>query len=567
MMRFSGIAFFVLCFFTGVTSFGQEIFLDESYDDWSDEELLLEDTGDPYLGFDVEQLYVANDQEYLFIRLVFNQEVQLQDGSNVAIRIDLDNNPNTGFTVNGIGADLTFFLGTRSGFLNTNTSSININHEDIGLVVSPTVSSDQFEIAIRRNNSFAGIDFNMLDEISIRIEQNGNIGDQLPNNNGGVSYSIDNNVNSSLYHSSLTKSQDTEYRLVSYNVKRDQLFESDRFDAYRNILKSSNPDIIAFQEIYNHTASETRSLVAEMLGDDISEWYTEKQGSDIILLSKFPIVFEDFVAGNGAFVIDLGEEEILLINAHLPCCENDTGRLGEIDEILAYIRDIQDGTGDYALRTGSPIIFCGDMNLVGFRDQLDNIVEGNIDNNNAYGPDLSENGADFFVDSKAKTSGLPFSFTWFNGGSSFFPGRLDFVFYTPELIRAENSYSLNTPSLAQDQLQDLQIEENDSRVASDHCPMIFDFRFPNTVSNSIEDAGNDAINIYPNPSSNKLYIDHAGITLRDIKLYDLMGRLILDIPTNAPSTGVDISSLQKGIYVMKCTLLNNKYIQKKLIVQ
>lgn len=567
MMRFSGIAFFVLCFFTGVTSFGQEIFLDESYDDWSDEELLLEDTGDPYLGFDVEQLYVANDQEYLFIRLVFNQEVQLQDGSNVAIRIDLDNNPNTGFTVNGIGADLTFFLGTRSGFLNTNTSSININHEDIGLVVSPTVSSDQFEIAIRRNNSFAGIDFNMLDEISIRIEQNGNIGDQLPNNNGGVSYSIDNNVNSSLYHSSLTKSQDTEYRLVSYNVKRDQLFESDRFDAYRNILKSSNPDIIAFQEIYNHTASETRSLVAEMLGNDISEWYTEKQGSDIILLSKFPIVFEDFVAGNGAFVIDLGEEEILLINAHLPCCENDTGRLGEIDEILAYIREMQDGTGDYDLPTGSPVIFCGDMNLVGFRDQLDNIVQGNIANNNAFGPDLEENGTDFFVDSKAKTSGLPFSFTWFNGGSSFFPGRLDFVFYTPELIRVENSYSLNTPSLTQDQLQDLQIEVNDSRIASDHCPLTFDFRFPNTVSNNdLAEELND-LNLYPNPTSGSLNIHSKESSLTNIKLYDIAGKLVLDTPINSEYSSIDLSSLDNGIYILRCKLTDNKYVEKKIVIQ
>lgn len=54
--------------------------------------------------------------------------------------------------------------------------------------------------------------------------------------------------------------------------------------------------------------------------------------------------------------------------------------------------------------------------------------------------------------------------------------------------------------------------------------------------------------VYPNPSHGILHIETEA-TLQRIVIYDLMGKEVL---TFAPDKQIDLSSLSKGLYIMKC---------------
>jgi hypothetical protein len=57
-----------------------------------------------------------------------------------------------------------------------------------------------------------------------------------------------------------------------------------------------------------------------------------------------------------------------------------------------------------------------------------------------------------------------------------------------------------------------------------------------------------AITIYPNPVSNVLYIKNAGITIENVKIYDLNGRLIKE--EKLDDNQIDVSQLPQGIYIL-----------------
>ena len=70
---------------------------------------------------------------------------------------------------------------------------------------------------------------------------------------------------------------------------------------------------------------------------------------------------------------------------------------------------------------------------------------------------------------------MPFSYTWYNEGSNFSPGRLDYIIYSGSNLLLQNSYSLFTPSLPLDSLIAFNLLADDAVVASDHLPIIADF--------------------------------------------------------------------------------------------
>jgi PKD repeat protein len=59
------------------------------------------------------------------------------------------------------------------------------------------------------------------------------------------------------------------------------------------------------------------------------------------------------------------------------------------------------------------------------------------------------------------------------------------------------------------------------------------------------------LHIYPNPSSDNFTLDNGQELMKEVSLYDVMGRKVKHLPVNAPSTTVDVSDLPNGIYVVK----------------
>jgi surface protein len=96
--------------------------------------------------------------------------------------------------------------------------------------------------------------------------------------------------------------------------------------------------------------------------------------------------------------------------------------------------------------------------------------------------------------------------------------------------------------------------------------------FPNwgdeceNLSTNFNPIGAD-IQIYPNPSSSSVFIDNkTGIEIVEIKLIDMRGRIIQIISLDRIKDGLNLSSLDAGIYIVQLTTQNKNKIIKKLLV-
>lgn len=77
---------------------------------------------------------------------------------------------------------------------------------------------------------------------------------------------------------------------------------------------------------------------------------------------------------------------------------------------------------------------------------------------------------------------------------------------------------------------------------------------------SLPEPGNPAFTIYPNPTSEVLFITSNGATIENISVYNTLGQKVLQpAPIN---NSINVSVLQKGIYFIELTTENAKAVQK-----
>ena len=289
-----------------------------------------------------------------------NKEINIQENNNLTVFIDLDNNSATGINKNGIGADFVYFLGTRSGRIYNGLSTYNIFHNEIGLVTSPTVTSEIFEMSIQRTFSIGNIPHKMSDIIKVIISDEGIAGDKAPDSNGGYSFIFDKNKKFIPETFSIKKEKAEYLRVVSYNVLRDNFFEPSLQQNYRRIFKGLSPDIIGFCEIYDRSPEQTAALVESHLPSTGNQkWYYDGTSPDIRVVSRYPIINSRSINGNGAFLIDLGKSKLVFIVAHLPCCNNELQRQQEVDNIMSFIRGIKFGISPFQVPQNTPSIVVG----------------------------------------------------------------------------------------------------------------------------------------------------------------------------------------------------------------
>ena len=116
------------------------------------------------------------------------------------------------------------------------------------------------------------------------------------------------------------------------------------------------------------------------------------------------------------------------------------------------------------------------MNLVGYRRQLDTLLEGRITDEETFG---ASHRADW--DESPLRDVMPYhttgreAYTWRDDSSSFAPGRLDYIVYSDSVLDLGNHFILWTPDLTPDELRAAGLEAMDTLVASDHLPLVADF--------------------------------------------------------------------------------------------
>lgn len=473
----------------------QTIVLDDTFEDWQNSVARYTDPrGDSRPGgIDFSDIRISNDQDRIFIYFNTNQEINLQSNNNITLYLDLDDNVNTGFRVGGVGADLVYEFGRRRGSFHTSSFQYTIGHNQIGLVTSPTVTSDKFELCISKHIQFSHLNFTVEDKIRLILLDNSINGDRAPDNEGGYLYNVKSDSNFEPFNLTLHKEDNEAIRVVAYNVLRDNFHDAFLFPVFNRIFNALQPDIIGFSEIYNHSSGQSAAIIERILPSPTGQnWYHRGVSPDIQIVSRYPILRSQAIDGNGAFLLDIGANKTLLVLVtHLPCCENDQGRQRESDNIMAFLRSVRFGISSLNVAPGTPYIIMGDKNFVGDSRQLKTLLTGDISDNTTFGIDFNPDWDNTDLrDVAPLTTGLPMTFTWPGASSSFSPGRLDYIIYTDSELALRNSFALWTKGLSDNQLIEFNLNKEDINLASDHLPIVADFILGREVSNTTENIKN-----------------------------------------------------------------------------
>ena len=173
----------------------------------------------------------------------------MQNWNEFHLYIDSDNNHSTGSYVHGIGAELEWCFGARSGFAYLEDQQIVIYQNDLSLRIAPTITSSQFEIAISRNSfPLTNYGSQTVNNFRIFISELDFGGDLIPEESDGILYSIDNEVVPPVEPISIEKLNENDIRLVSYNTWNEGILDSERQDHFKRILQALDPDVILLQE-------------------------------------------------------------------------------------------------------------------------------------------------------------------------------------------------------------------------------------------------------------------------------------------------------------------------------
>ncbi|MDK2977272.1 MAG: hypothetical protein PWP06_1747 [Candidatus Marinimicrobia bacterium] len=475
----------ILSAFQWVFAQSPGILIDGQFDDWSNlEELWTSFATESDGNVTLQTLKASNDENFLFIYFKTAETFSLQEDYALTLYVDTDNNSSTGLYVDGMGADIEFTFNQRSGVmhLSTNTS---ISFSDLFMVTAPTVWSEEYEISISRHTENpSGQPVFTAPSVCILMKDE-SVTSPNASKTAAVTYTISPDSPEYLPSYTIQKKSGDYLRVLSHNVQFDGFFESENLSAFERLYAVINPDMIGFSEIYNHSDEDVSARLEAILPSPQGKSWNVAHVYDNFLATRYTIL-EHYACGgygNGAFYLDLRPDypaNALVIVGHPPCCAgNDEARSDEIDAIAAFIRDAKSGDGDLTLPEYTPIIILGDMNLVGNPHQWTTLLSGDIDNEMRFGPDFRPDWDNSdFEDALPLVSGLPMTFTQGVGTypGSYAKGRLDVILYSASVLELKNSFVLYTNALPEDSLMMYQLQSDDSESASDHFPLVSDFK-------------------------------------------------------------------------------------------
>ena len=535
------------------------IVIDGLFDDWQEVPVTITDPEGDYNYDDWAELKITNDDDFIFFKIsLHSEETLLQNWNNFYLYIDADKDSLTGHPFRGMGAELAWHFGYRTGQYFEQDGIIDLWQNDITLRQAPTVTSTEFEIAIARG-SFVLSD---PDSIAVIFSSFYDTGDYMPDSWGGVVYQLDTTVVGPAEPILLEK---TGTRLVTYNTLYTGILEPDRQPKFQRIIQALDPDIIALQE-----HSEWNEI-----GDIISSWFPEDtwyQGytfRDLVVLSKYPIINQANLISSERTMCALLQTDdpinpyLLILNSHFSCCDNDDDRQEQVDELVQVLREWRlNDNGPFDLPEGTPMFHVGDFNFVGYREQIETVTAGNIQDEGNYGSDfpLDWDGT-AITDLFSRQTHKRMAYTWRSDGSSFNPGKLDYVLYTDSNLSILNHFVLNTLAMPDSVLNEWELEAEDTNEASDHLPRIVDFMVTDLGIAGELDLPQQYIlsHPYPNPFNPQVMIP---ITLAreahiQLRIYDIHGRLVISIADDVLPAGKklfswDGSQYPSGVYIVRC---------------
>ena len=532
------------------------IAIDGFFDDWTPSLTTYIDTAETIDGVDLLEFQVTNDENYLYIRVKANQEFDLTEGSpilhNFFIYLDTDTNSETGFKVrDDYGAELGIEFANRIVYNNyTGTTAPQVLFSDIEFRSAPTVTSDEFEIAIGRNAIPDGTNA-LFPSSSVKILlRNRDNFDWLPNLNNVFTYTFDETPVTPYTPVDFNKTDNSFIRIVAYNTKLNSLLDSNKLDEYERIMKAIQPDIVGFVESSNTSTSYIKSLFDNWLPLGNAEgWHVRKHGGEVTV-SRWEIIQEWDLTRQFPVLIDLPDSygtDLLYTNAHLNCCGADDARQDQADQYAAFILDAKSEGGIITLPENTPMVYSGDLNLVGLSQQLTTLLTGDIQDTFTYGAGgaLDWDNSDF-KEENALQSEIRMSYTWRSDSSSFPPGKLDFMIFSDYVLTSEKSFVIQTEIMPTDRLNLYGLQQFDTSVASDHFPVVTDFSVNRTLSNP------DVVllknNAFPNPTFGDIHLQFKEFNNYSITIFNSVGLSVLSTKISSSKVQLNIDSFASGLY-------------------
>lgn len=527
---------------------GSDLWMDGVFDDWQAVPVASADPAGDAFTRDFAELRITNDERYLYLSLRFHSpEFLLQDGNDIHLYIDSDQRTETGLPVGGLGAELDWCFGRRTGRISLNGQTRPITHPDIGLVTLPSVTSRQFEIALALDNpAFTLQGTQTADTIRILLMETRDGGDFLPDAAGGLTYKIASQQSRPPEPLPLDRQAPDHLRLLTYNTLQSGFLDPARRPAFRRILTALDADIMGFQELYDSDL-DLQDIFADWFPQQ--PWYVAQEGRSVGMVSRYPVLHRAVLTDSRrtlAVLVDLPDnlgDRLLVIVSHLACCDDDQSRQRDADQIMATLRAWKQGNGPFPLPESTPIIHVGDFNLVGEARQLATLTAGDILNEAVYGPDAPPDwDGSGFADLISRQPGTRMGYTWRDEGSLFSPGKLDYVLYSDHVIRPGNHFILQTLALSDSTLERHHLKSTDTPVASDHLPRVFDIaeiRVPKHSETGTAAPKEQLAPGYPNPFALETTLSYRLKRPSKVSLaiYDVTGRRVRTLVRNRQPAG------------------------------
>tara|TARA_Y100000590_G_scaffold460722_1_gene620722 strand:- start:235 stop:1842 length:1608 start_codon:yes stop_codon:yes gene_type:complete len=486
----------IIYFIIGVL-YSSAIQIDGLFSDWEADSSIVyfEDSISDTDGADFLNLSITNDENFLFIKIKLDREIDLLDdfenASDIIIQIDADNNSNTGYSINGIGSEYGIRCLEKFVYVNTNNGE---NIEPLSFVqfrALPSVTSDEFEIAIGRH-PFGESIFN--DTIAIIIKEN-HSNDFIPNEGQILTFTFNDAYHEPVELIEINKEDPELLRVMAYNTLSNGLKDHNRIDRFVRVINAINPQIIGFNETGQTSEQDVYDVLDTSLG---GTWHILKHNPENITASRFPIVGTWDVHNKiQATLLDLNDEGpyMLFVVGHLSCCGSDDSRQEQADRFIEFVLDAKTPGGEITISENTPIVFLGDMNLVGNSQQYYTIIEGDIQDTDTYGsgglPDWDNSELEDVI---CRQTDKRMAYTWRHDNSEYPPGRLDFIFYTNSVMSTTKSFTLQTEIMSDERLENYGLLWNDTKEASDHFPVVADFNlYFNQECNFTGDINNNGI--------------------------------------------------------------------------
>lgn len=496
-----------LCLLFGYQAHPQStaITIDEDYSDWIAGLANFSDGIDNGGGIDLIDFTVTNDENWLYIHFSMDTELDLTDDiipHTLWLYLDTDDDPSTGFLAQaGYGAELGLNFKEHFAWFNTPNPDVQVNYADCQIRFLPTVSSKQFEFAINRNAMPDGVTA-LFNNPTIRILfKETNDGDEMPDQGEVFSYTFDETPVEPYVNVELNKINPDLIRVVVYNTWANGLVNAGRVDNFESVVTALSPDIIGFSESGGTDPVAVKNLLDTWLPlGTVDGWYTIKY-DDLITCSKWPFLDNWTLWNQFPVLIDLPIQygtDLLFTNAHLSCCGSDANRQDQVDEYSAFILDAKTAGGNIDLPANTPFVYGGDLNLVGFSQQLTTLITGNIQDVGTYGAGgpLDWDGTDL-KDQVCVQSDKRMAYTWRNDGDGYPPGRLDFQIFSDAVVTAAKQFTLQTEIMSAARLTQYSLDGFDTGDASDHFPVIVDYDFGISGADSDGDGIGDSIDNCP----------------------------------------------------------------------